>query len=266
VLVAGGQNVNADTVISGAELYDPALGTWSVTTSLVTSRTYQTAALLPNGEVLVAAGQAANAGYVSSAELYNVGLGFNPSWQPEIELIQPFTPTTLLLSGSQFRGISEGSGGNTQSSPANYPVVQMLRLGNEQTVFLSSYAWATYGDVCGVASNFPPGYALVTMFVNGIPSTSFILGNPIGGFTSFPSFEITSIVVTNTTDLLITWNTSGTNNIVQVSSGAEADGSYSSNDFADVTNIVVTTATTNFWDVGAATNYPARYYRIRSPE
>lgn len=111
--------------------------------------------------------------------------------------------------------------------------------------------------------------------ISGTNSGSEIIGSWNGngsivltggsGFTSFLPFEITSIVRTNTHDLLITWNTSGTNNIVQVSSGAEADGSYSSNDFADVTNIVVTTATTNFWDVGAATNYPARYYRILSP-
>jgi hypothetical protein len=65
---------------------------------------------------------------------------------------------------------------------------------------------------------------------------------------------------------LITWNTTGTSNIVQVTAGTGASGSFSTNGFIDVTNLVVTSATTNFWDVGAATNYPARYYRIRSPQ
>jgi len=80
-----------------------------------------------------------------------------------------------------------------------------------------------------------------------------------------PGFRITSIVRTNDNDLLITWNTRGTTNIVQVTVGAGASGGFSPNDFADVTNIVVATETTNFWDVGAVTNRPARYYRIRSP-
>jgi hypothetical protein len=79
-------------------------------------------------------------------------------------------------------------------------------------------------------------------------------------------FQITSIVLTNTNDLLITWNTAGTNNIVQVSAHTDASGSFSTNVFADLTNIVVVTATTNFWDVGAATNGPSRYYRVRSPQ
>lgn len=85
------------------------------------------------------------------------------------------------------------------------------------------------------------------------------------GGVSMP-FQITSIVQTNASDLLIAWNTTGTSNIVQVSPGAVADGSFSTNSFMDLTNIVVTTATTNFWDVGALTNGAARYYRIRSPQ
>ena len=75
------------------------------------------------------------------------------------------------------------------------------------------------------------------------------------------TFQITSVVRTNAHDLLITWNTGGTSNIVQV-----ATGSFSINGFTQVTNLLVTTTTTNFLDVGAATNSPARYYRIRSPQ
>ena len=90
----------------------------------------------------------------------------------------------------------------------------------------------------------------------------------IGGVTNLSSspFQITSIVRTNVTDLLISWNTSGTSNIVQVTAGTGASGTFSTNGFIDVTNIVVTTAATNFYDAGAATNMPTRYYRIRSPQ
>ena len=77
----------------------------------------------------------------------------------------------------------------------------------------------------------------------------------------FPgALQITSIVQTNLTDLRITWNATGTSNVVQVSIG----GSYPNSSFSDLTNIVVTTSTTNFWDVGALTNGASRCYRIRA--
>jgi len=110
----------------------------------------------------------------------------------------------------------------------------------------------------------PPGYALVTVFVNGIPSASGILEIAPAAPPALP-FQITSIVRTNSYDLLITWNTSGTTNYVQVNPGVGPSGSYSAFGFTDLTNLVITTATTNFLDVGALTNMPSRYYRIWSP-
>src|SRR4029077_8383643 len=57
VLVAGGYD---DTIThnptTSAELYDPATGAWTSAGSLADARAYHTAALLPNGEVLVAGG------------------------------------------------------------------------------------------------------------------------------------------------------------------------------------------------------------------
>ncbi len=42
--------------IASAELYDPSTGVWTVTGSLNQARAYQTAALLQNGDVLIAGG------------------------------------------------------------------------------------------------------------------------------------------------------------------------------------------------------------------
>ncbi|MGA2604821.1 MAG: NHL repeat-containing protein [Verrucomicrobiia bacterium] len=104
-----------------------------------------------------------------------------------------------------------------------------------------------------------------SVFASGLVAPVWVAIAPV-------PFQITSIVVTNSgvdgnNDLLITWNTSGTtNNHVQVTTGT-ANGSYSTNGFANVASIVATTATTNYLDVGGATNTTtgARYYRISSP-
>ena len=68
VLVAGG--ISGATKLSSAELYDPGLGTWTMTGPLNAVRALGTATLLPNGQVLVAAGSGSNA-YLSSAETYD---------------------------------------------------------------------------------------------------------------------------------------------------------------------------------------------------
>jgi probable HAF family extracellular repeat protein len=67
VLIAGGQ---AASVLASAELYDPDTGKFSPTGSLSTPRRQHTATLLPNGGVLVAAGDNGIAGAFASAELY----------------------------------------------------------------------------------------------------------------------------------------------------------------------------------------------------
>lgn len=62
ILVVGGSDGLGDadnpegTQLASAELYDPAAGTWTVTGSMSTPRSWHTATLLPNGNVLVAGG------------------------------------------------------------------------------------------------------------------------------------------------------------------------------------------------------------------
>jgi hypothetical protein len=179
VLVAGGDNANG--ILSSAELFDPATGQWwtspSSLNSLNNARASHTATLLPNGHVLGAGGWG-NSGVLPSAELFDVGLGFTNSWQPQIPTFtSPLNfGDSLMLIGSGFRGVSEGSAGNnSQNSPADYPVVQLRSVGNEQTLFLLTTNWSTNSFVSVPVTVFPPGYALVTVFVNGIPSTSSIL-------------------------------------------------------------------------------------------
>lgn len=75
VLVAGGlSSVTLQSFLASAELYNPATRSFSPTGSLHTARAAATAALLDNGQVLVAGGSSGTAN-LSSVELYNPATG-----------------------------------------------------------------------------------------------------------------------------------------------------------------------------------------------
>jgi hypothetical protein len=173
VLVAGGYN----GAFTGVELYDPASGTWSATSGLATARDIHTATLLLNGNVLVAAGNSSS-GYLTSAELYDISLGFiRPDWQPQISTATAplVLGSSLTLTGSRFQGISQACGGNLQDSSTNYPLVQLRNIENSQVAFLPVDPIAGWSDGSFASlpvNDFPPGPALVTVFTNGIPSGS----------------------------------------------------------------------------------------------
>jgi len=78
VLVAGGNNVSysSSSFYSSSELYDPAVGTWSGTGALLSTRASHTATVLSSGKVLVTGGLAsADGAYLSSSELYDPATG-----------------------------------------------------------------------------------------------------------------------------------------------------------------------------------------------
>jgi hypothetical protein len=80
-----------------------------------------------------------------------------------------------LLKGAFFQGISQASGGNTQDSSSNYPVVQLRSLDNSQVTFLfvdPADGWSDTRFSSVPVKPFPFGPALVTIFTNGIPSSA----------------------------------------------------------------------------------------------
>src|SRR5262249_52503831 len=132
-----------------------------------------TAALLPNGAVLVAGGFV-----TSAAELYDVGLGALTAWKPQITAItSPLTlGNSLVMTGSKFRGASEASGGNSsQHSASVCPVFQLRSLESGRALFLNAVNWQTNSFQSPPVTDFPVGWALATVTVNGIPSTSRLL-------------------------------------------------------------------------------------------
>lgn len=73
VLIAGGGQSVA--LVSTAEIYDPAAGTFAATGSLTTARVSHTATLLNNDKVLICGGLDSSGNALSSCELYNPATG-----------------------------------------------------------------------------------------------------------------------------------------------------------------------------------------------
>lgn len=127
--------------------------------------------------MLIAAGalQTNSADYnLTSSELYDMGLGFTN--MPRLQIVSVSSPLNLgaplVITGALFRGFSEGSTGNAQDSSGDYPLVQLRSLESGQTTFLLTTNWGANFFASVPVTGFPPGYALATVFVNGIQSTS----------------------------------------------------------------------------------------------
>jgi hypothetical protein len=261
VLVAGGQAEDLLT-LSSAELFDPVTAKWTLTAPMSTARVDGRTELLPDGRVLVTGGQDTNFNVTAASELYDVGQGFATNSRPEIATISsPLNlGSSLVLTGSKFRGVSEGSGGNgAQGSPGDCPVVQLRSIVSERVLNLSSTNWQSDSYISLPVTNFPSGWALATVFVNGIPSTSGILlvtppeattiflANPtrLGNgsiqfaFTNTPGAVFTAFATTNVAAPLNYW--------IMLSSPVEiAPGQFRVID-------------------SASANFPRRFYRVRSP-
>ncbi|MGH9937024.1 MAG: Kelch repeat-containing protein, partial [Blastocatellia bacterium] len=205
---AGGGGLT--TVIGNSvQFYDPARGVsvpYTTGPSMSAPRDGHTATLLANGKVLVTGGVRRSAvlgqtfiEFLSSVETFDAGLGVDEL----AATVSPFVTSAtwngpgnpLCAAGIRFQGVSESGGGGPLSSNPNYPVLQLMRIDNEQQYFLSpdpgstrcaTRGWTNngYGSMTipattslGATNNMQPGPVMLTAFVNGTPNRrSLILG------------------------------------------------------------------------------------------
>jgi len=117
-LLADGRVLVLHPCVAGAELYDPATGTFSPTGSLTATRGGQTTTLLQDGRVLIIGGDSCGEGVWASAELYDPATG---TFSPTGAMSKPRTShaATLLPDGRVLV-----TGGTTGPSPlASLPIV-----------------------------------------------------------------------------------------------------------------------------------------------
>ena len=175
VLIAGGYN---GSYLGSAEVYDPAAGTFTATDSLTAIRDSQTATLLSGGTVLIAGGTDGS-NSLTSAEIYDIGEGYPSSRQPVIST-GPFAgvsePATMTLGGTEFAGDFESSGGGTNNSSTNYPLLRLQRIDNEQISFVPpSTAWSDSSFTSMTLMGFANGFYRVAIVTNGIPSNQRLI-------------------------------------------------------------------------------------------
>nr|WP_242544847.1 Ig-like domain-containing protein [Corallococcus sp. NCSPR001] len=165
VVVTGG--VNDSGPVAATEVYATELSGWiSSGPSMSMPRSGHAAALLPDGQVLVTGGANAD-GSLATAEVYD-DTGAPYAWRPAFQAPDSRPGSSIQLTGTGFRGVSEASGGNTQSSATNVPLLGLMAV---EGGALTRMSRGNYSDtsVTATVPAVPAGYYFLTVITNGSP-------------------------------------------------------------------------------------------------
>ena len=181
VLVAGGiLNNGINPPDTMAELYNPASQSWSPAGSLSNTVAYLGAALTPGGQVVLAGG----VGYFTAPDtnIFDPGRIPVPARQPVISSVTaPLNQNgALVATGVGFEVVPEASGGGTANSASNHPIFSVMNLASGQVDWVEPDETTQFSDGLFTSASqalgfFPDGPALVTAFVDGIPSASSVV-------------------------------------------------------------------------------------------
>ncbi len=171
-VVLGGQSSMANAITS-VEIFDPSTNTWSAAGNLLFPRFGHRTLLSLNGKLVTIGGADASSDPHDTTEMFafkNIPVVSNP-WRPTVTraaCVQCAADKQLEVIGSSFTGAWEGSSGATAQSAANQPLVQLIRLDNQQIEWLRpGEASSDTRFLSAPLSNFPDGPVMVFVYVNG---------------------------------------------------------------------------------------------------
>ncbi|NVN91363.1 MAG: hypothetical protein HXX11_12280 [Desulfuromonadales bacterium] len=203
VLVSGGYYSGSDSILNTAEFYDPMTGVFTATAGTMTGGRYaHTATLLADGRVLVTGGSNGNA-FLNTAEIFDSGFGYSSGRRPVISGITTASGK-LVLSGTGFRGDSEGSSGTANGSSSGIPIVKLQRVEGGEVQIVSpdpAVNWSSTSFTASSLGSLVSGHYLAVIIAGGIPSNAKIIaplvngacGSSNGGtFTSAPTANLCS--------------------------------------------------------------------------
>jgi hypothetical protein len=276
VLAAGGtylDSLTGNLILTNAELFSPATGTWSSTGGFGTKRTGHTATLLPNGKILAVGGQGTNNSILTSAELYDPATG---KWTPTGSLgtAQSGHTATLLSNG---KVLVVGSAAAELYDPASGTWSPTGNLGNTgaatllpngKVLVVGSATAELYDPATGTWSpTSNPGISgTATLMLNG---KVLIAGGPTGSSGNAQLYEsflnpINSPFKLNDGSIKFSFNNpSGPSYRVLAATNVAAPLNTWSN-LGYATEAPPGSGQFQFTD-HQATNYPKRFYRVSSP-
>jgi N-acetylneuraminic acid mutarotase len=167
VLVVGG-STSSGSFANSSERYEPFSNSWDTLAPMGVPRVAHTATLSPSGEVVIVGGR--NAVAVASVEQFApasaTGTGRPTLDSPQV--VQPGAPFTVT--GSGFRGVSEGGGGTTSSSTGNTPQLRFWNIASGALASLPRVeSWSPVGtQLTARAPTLAPGQYLLLLTVNGV--------------------------------------------------------------------------------------------------
>lgn len=168
-VVLGGQPAGAP-VAASVEIFDPLTRTWSAAGSLLSPRFLHTTLLALNGRLVTIGGANITSDPYDTTEMFsfeNVSTVAQP-WKPAVTGAAYTPGKQVEVTGSGFTATWEGSSGATAQSAANQPLVQLMRLDNQQVEWLlPGQASSDTRFLSEAIPGYPDGPVIVFVYVNG---------------------------------------------------------------------------------------------------